>query len=58
MERAMTYTIEVFRENKWTVVKAGLTASVAAFGAALAMLKQPGELWRAVREEDGEVFAP
>jgi hypothetical protein len=53
----MNYTLEVFRDGTWVAVKAGLTASVAAFGAALAMLKQPGELWRAVRE-DGEVFAP
>lgn len=51
------YSLEVFREGKWVEVKAGLSATLAAFGAALAQLKSPGELWRAVRD-DGEVFNP
>ena len=38
------YTIEVFRDGQWTAVKSGLSATIAAFGAALAMLKGPGEL--------------
>lgn len=54
----MTYTLELYRDGTWICVKSGLTASVAAFGAALEMLKRPGELWRAVSEIDGEVFAP
>jgi len=53
----MTYTLELYRDGTWVRVKAGLTASVAAFGAALEMLRRPGELWRAVRD-DGEVFSP
>lgn len=51
------YRLEVFRCGKWTEVKAGLSATLAAFGAALAQLKSPGELWRAVRD-DGEIFNP
>jgi hypothetical protein len=51
------YTLEVFRNGEWIVVKSGLSATLAAFGSALAMLKEPGELWRAVRE-DGDVFYP
>lgn len=51
------YSLEVFRDGKWVEVKAGLSATLAAFGCALSMLKQPGELWRAVRD-DGEVFNP
>lgn len=53
----MQYTLELYRDGQWVPVKNGLSATVAAFGAALAMLKMPGELWRAVRD-DGEVFAP
>lgn len=49
------YTLEVFRNGEWVAVKGGLSATLAAFGSALAMLKNPGELWRAVRD-DGEVF--
>lgn len=51
------YSLEVFRNGQWVAVKQGLSATLAAFGAALAMLKEPGELWRAVRD-DGEVFNP
>ncbi len=51
------YTLEVFRGGQWVQVKAGLSATLAAFGAALAQLKTPGELWRAVRD-DGQVFNP
>lgn len=51
------YSLEVFRDGTWIEVKAGLTATVAAFGAALEQLRRPGELWRAVRD-DGEVFCP
>lgn len=50
-----TYTLEVFRNGQWVPVKGGLSATLAAFGSALAMLKNPGEMWRAVRD-DGEVF--
>lgn len=53
----MLYSLEVFRNGKWVEVKAGLSATLACFGAALSMLKSPEELWRAVRE-DGEVFNP
>ncbi len=51
------YSLEVFRDGRWIEVKAGLSATLAAFGAALAQLKSPGELWRAVRD-DGEIFCP
>jgi len=51
------YTLEVFRNGTWTPVKGGLSATLACFATALEMLKSPGELWRAVRD-DGEVFAP
>ena len=52
-----TYTLEQFVDGRWTVVKAGLSATLAAFGYALATLKTPGAPWRAVRD-DGEVFNP
>lgn len=52
-----SYTLEVFRDGQWIAVKAGLSATLAAFGAAMQQLKSPGELWRAVRD-DGEVFSP
>ena len=51
------YRLEVLKGNEWIAVKSGLSATLAAFGAALAMLKAPGELWRAVRD-DGEAFCP
>ncbi len=53
----MQFTLEVFRDGQWVPVKTGLTATLAAFGAALASLKAPGAKWRAVRD-DGEVFCP
>lgn len=49
------YTLEVLKGNEWIAVKSGLSATLAAFATALAMLKHPGELWRAVRD-DGEVY--
>ena len=49
------YTVEAFVDGEWTFVKGGLTATLAAFGAALEGLKRPGVRWRAVRD-DGEVF--
>lgn len=49
------YTLEVYRNGEWIAVKSGLSATLAAFGSALAMLTHPGEMWRAVRD-DGEVF--
>lgn len=49
------YALEVYRDGQWVRVKEGLSATLAAFGAALAMLGNPNELWRAVRD-DGEVF--
>lgn len=49
------YTLEAFVDGQWVIVKGGLTATLAAFGAALEGLKQPGVKWRAVRD-DGEVF--
>jgi hypothetical protein len=52
-----SYTLEVFRNNSWVAVKTGLSATLAAFGCALSMLKGPGELWRAVRD-DGEILNP
>lgn len=51
------YTLEVFRDGRWVEVKSGLTATLAAFGCALSMLKQTGEMWRAVRN-DGEILNP
>lgn len=51
------YTLEVFIDGRWQAHKRGLSATLAAFGVALATLKSP-QLWRAVRESDGEVFAP
>lgn len=51
------YSLEVFRDGQWVQVKAGLSATLAAFGAAMQQLKFPGEPWRAVRD-DGEVFSP
>ena len=51
------YSIEVWKNNEWIVVKAGLSATLAAFATALAILKTPGELWRAVRD-DGEIYCP
>lgn len=51
------FTLEQFVNGQWVIVKAGLPATLAAFGAALAMLKEPGAMWRAVRD-DGEVFLP
>lgn len=51
------YTLEQFVDGQWRVVKAGLSATLAAFGAALATLKEPGAPWRAVRD-DGQVFYP
>lgn len=51
------YTLEEFVNNEWKVVKQGLSATLAAFGVALATLKTPGALWRAVRD-DGEIFMP
>ena len=53
----MYYTLEVFRAGQWVAVKHGLSATLAAWGTALAMMREPGELWRAVRD-DGEVFVP
>ena len=49
------YRLEAFVDGQWVIVKGGLTATLAAFGAALESLKQPGVKWRAVRN-DGEVF--
>jgi len=49
------YRLEAFVDGEWTVVKGGLTATLAAFGAALESLNKPGVKWRAVRD-DGEVF--
>lgn len=57
MQMPHLYQLEVFRNGEWVVVKSGLSATLAAFGQALAMLKEPGELWRAVRN-DGEEFYP
>ena len=51
------YTLEVFRDGQWTAVKSGLTATLVAFATAMAILKTPGELWRAVRD-DGEIYCP
>lgn len=51
------FALEVYRDGTWVEVKSGLSATLAAFGAALATLKNPGELWRAVRD-DGEVYMP
>ena len=52
-----TYTLELLKDGAWVPVKHGLSATLASFGIALAMLRAPGELWRAVRD-DGEVFIP
>ena len=52
-----TYTLEQFVDGSWIVVKKGLSATLAAFGYALATLKEPGAPWRAVRD-DGQVFNP
>ena len=49
------YTLEVYTKDGWKPVKSGLSATLAAFAAALAMLEQPGALWRAIRD-DGEVY--
>ncbi len=49
------YTLEILRDGQWTPVKHGLSATLAAFGVALAGLEAPAERWRAVRD-DGEVF--
>lgn len=53
----MLFRIEQFVDGQWIVLSEGLSATLAAFGAALASLKAPGAPWRAVRE-DGEVFYP
>ena len=49
------YRLEAFVDGQWVIVKGGLTATLAAFGAALEGLNKPGVKWRAVRD-DGEVF--
>lgn len=54
---AHTYSLEVFRANQWVAVKRELRGTVAALGSALAMLKEPGELWRVTRD-DGEIICP
>jgi hypothetical protein len=51
------YTLEQFVDGQWLVVKKGLSATLAAFGAALASRNSPGSPWRAVRD-DGEIFYP
>ena len=51
------FTLEQYIDGQWVPFKTDLSATLAAFGAALAMLKTPGALWRAVRD-DGEVFCP
>lgn len=51
------YALEIYRDGTWVQVKAGLSATLACFGIALETLKNPGELWRAVRD-DGEIFCP
>jgi len=53
----MLYRLEQFVDGQWVVLSEGLSATLAAFGAALATLKKPDAPWRAVRE-DGEVFYP
>lgn len=49
------YALEVYRNGAWVRIRDGLSATLAAFGAALATLEAPAERWRAVRS-DGEVF--
>ena len=49
------YRLEACVDGQWVIVKGGLTATLAAFGAALEGLNKPGVKWRAVRD-DGEVF--
>ena len=51
------FTIEELKDGQWVPVKSGLCATLAAFGAALAVLKAPGAKWRAVRD-DGQIFCP
>lgn len=51
------FTLEIFRNGLWKPVKGGLSATLACLGAALATLKEPGEMWR-VSRDDGEVFYP
>jgi len=53
----MLYRLEQYVDGRWIVLSEGLSATLAAFGAALANLKKPGAPWRAVRE-DGETFYP
>lgn len=49
------YALEVYRNGTWVRIRDGLSATLVAFGAALATLEAPAETWRAVRS-DGEVF--
>lgn len=51
------FSIEQFVDGQWVPIKSGLSATLAAFGAALAMLRAPDAKWRAVRD-DGEIFCP
>lgn len=51
------FALQVFRDGDWVNVKAGLTTTLAAWGLALELLKQPGETWR-VRRDDGLVVWP
>lgn len=53
----MLFRLEQCVDGQWIVFSEGLSATLAAFGAALATLKHPGAPWRAVRD-DGEIFYP
>lgn len=51
------FRLETFVNGQWVVVREGLSATLAAFGAALAGRENPNAPWRAVRD-DGAIFRP
>lgn len=51
------FRLEACVNGQWVILRDGLSATLAAFGALLASEKAPDAPWRAVRD-DGEVFYP